>query len=134
MSYKPGVPIPVGRADFGGVTTLFLAMQVWDITGTPVLVSQIPMPHVALGAYSAQFTPSANRLYQVINAVYTDGTYTVVDGNYAPGEMVYRIDAGQDGSDVVQVAVSSLLSGTAVDVSVDGLMSSISVAVSDLSN
>lgn len=65
--------------------TLHIAANLYDVsTGTPVLISKVPMTYVTLGAYVGAFTGSVSTNYQVVMVVYTDGTYSTPDPNFAP--------------------------------------------------
>lgn len=66
-------------------SNLFVAALIYDVTsGTPVFNSKVAMTHAAFGVYTGSFFGAPNASYLVISAVYTDGTYTTPDTNYAP--------------------------------------------------
>ena len=71
----------------------FVAMKVYDVTGTPALVATVPMVELVNGTYLASFTPASGKTYAVSKAVYTDGTYTTLDGEHSPGsETLQAVD------------------------------------------
>ncbi len=63
---------------------LDVGMSVYDDSGgSPSLVGSITtMDFVIGGTYRAKFTPSANKTYLIIKAVYTDGTLTTLHPDY----------------------------------------------------
>src|SRR5512135_1479860 len=67
--------------------TLNVAMSVYDVTGlSPVLVQgPSAMTIVHANTYQGKFTPITGHNYVIFKAVYTDGTFTVLDTNYAAG-------------------------------------------------
>lgn len=54
-----------------------------NTTGTPVTVSTLNMSEHKPGCYLASFIPTNATSYISTARVYTDGTYSVVDTNYA---------------------------------------------------
>lgn len=64
-----------------------VAMSVYDDTGAnPVLLlSPFAMAPVVGNTYRGKFTAQAAKSYIVLKAVYTDGTFTVLDPNYIQG-------------------------------------------------
>lgn len=66
-----------------GDAGLFARVIIEDnTTGTPVLVTALPMSEVRLGIYLASFVPSPGIAYLFTAQVYTDNTFAVVDQNY----------------------------------------------------
>jgi hypothetical protein len=75
--------------------SLPVAMSVYDDSGlTPVLIQgPSAMDVVAGNTYRAKFTPSQGKSYIIIKSVYTDGTFTTLDTDYASGsESVICLD------------------------------------------
>jgi len=65
---------------------LFVAMEVWDVSGvSPALVDTLPMANLSGNTYYAKFTPVAGKTYVVNKAAYTDDTYSTRDGVHAEG-------------------------------------------------
>lgn len=75
------------------LSSLFVGLAVYDDSGvSPVLVSLIPMLNWYGNSYRAKFTPSAGKSYLFNKAVYTDGTYTVINTNYSQGSESIHAD------------------------------------------
>lgn len=65
---------------------LFVAMEVWDVTGgSPSLVDTLPMSNLSGNTYYCNFTPAVDKRYVTNKAVYTDDTYTARDGVHPEG-------------------------------------------------
>lgn len=65
---------------------LSVGMLVYDVTGSPVLVSgPTLMPHLVNNTYVGSFVALGGKSYVVVKSVYTDGTLTVIDSNYSAG-------------------------------------------------
>lgn len=54
-----------------------------NTTGVAIFLSSAAMAELETGIYYSSFVPIANISYLVTKAVYTDGTFTVLDTNYA---------------------------------------------------
>jgi hypothetical protein len=79
------------------LTTLFVAMQVFDCTsGTPVFVSTIPMTHTVNGTYVGFFTPAADKTYMINKGSYEDGTYTTLDPNRNTGSETFSTKSSDE--------------------------------------
>lgn len=91
MLATAGQPIPCEVTLDPGLS--FVAMKVFDVSaGYPgTLVSTHPMVEYNDAAYGANFTGIAGKAYVVTKAVYTDGTYTVRDQNYASGSDSFQV-------------------------------------------
>jgi|SRR6185312_15466077 len=65
--------------------------QVFDNTaGAMTLVSSLAVSEVLTGIYQATFIPVAGVSYVTASRVYTDGTFTTPDTNYAPGGSAFQ--------------------------------------------
>lgn len=89
-------------------TGLFARADLYDnTTGTPVLLTTIPMTEFLTGTYQASFIPVAGKDYAVVKRVFTDGTYATVDTNYSgTSESFQCIDFAMAGAGVVATPVS----------------------------
>lgn len=66
--------------------SLHVGMSVYLDGSSPTLVlGPVTMLHVALNTYRARFGGTDGSSYIVVKAVYTDGSLTVVDTDYAQG-------------------------------------------------
>lgn len=102
----PGIALPY-EVNFGVQGLLYVAMTVFDESGpSPVLVQgPSPMLNTAGGMYRAKFTATAGKSYSILKTVYTDGTYTVRDDDYAEGsETIY----GKADPAAAQLAITDL--------------------------
>lgn len=83
----PDVALPFEITAYDQVSSLTPALKVYEVTsGSPVLVSTLPMTHVINGTYWANFTPGEGKSYVANTAFYTDpGTYATPDTRYSPG-------------------------------------------------
>ena len=84
--------------------SLDVASSVYDVTsGTPTLVTgpdAMTAVDAALNTYFGQFTPTNNKQYVIVKAVYTDGTFATLDTTYAQGsESVLCKNAAGGGGD-----------------------------------
>lgn len=86
MNMAPG-GIPLTFEVTYSDASLDVGMIVFDDSGvTPVQVGGvIPMSNFFGTTYRAKFTPTAGKNYIVIKAVYTDGTFTLIDDDYGRG-------------------------------------------------
>jgi hypothetical protein len=106
MIVQGGAPISFNYTAYDQRSDMFIQASIYDVTGvSPVLISQIPMTHVAFGSYIGKFTPSYNRIYQVIKVVYTDATFTTPDPQRAPDVDDYSALALQNltGADIIAI-------------------------------
>lgn len=79
------IPFAINYVDAFQADDLFVAALVYDVTtGTPVFEERVDMVHTAYGSYVGTFEGVAGHTYLTIAAVYTDGTFTTADTNYAP--------------------------------------------------
>lgn len=71
---------------------LFIKAKVYDTsTGTPSLVGSVTMTHVLNGVYFGSYSAaSLGHSYSVAKFVYTNGTYTLLDEEWAPGSDVFQ--------------------------------------------
>jgi hypothetical protein len=91
---------------------LFVAMSVYETTNSmPTLVQGPQAMNVVIGnTYIDKFTGSAGRSYLIFKAVYTDGTFTVLDDNYSQGsETIVCQDIGGGGSGGGDVSIIGLV-------------------------
>lgn len=86
-SVRSGVSLPFEVTYDPGLS--FVAMKVFDGV---TLVATIPMTNTYGSTYVGSFTPLENKSYLIHKAVYTDGTYTAFNNNYAHGSET--IDTG----------------------------------------
>lgn len=82
-----GVPFSFNYRTYDSQSGLFFAAKIYDVTGgSPVLVSQVPMPEIGTsGLYVGKFTGTAGKIYEIDKLAFTDGSYTVIDGGRSPG-------------------------------------------------
>lgn len=87
-----GLPINL-PAVFPGANPAFVAMSVYDDTGTsPVLLlSPVLMAPVHADCYRGKFTPLVGKLYVAYMAVYTDGTFTTLDAAFAVYQQAFSV-------------------------------------------
>lgn len=83
MLVPAGIAVPFS-AVFVGATPARVAMSVYDDSGASpsLLLAPFLMNHTVGNVYSAKFTPVTNKSYIIVMAVYTDGTFTTVDGAF----------------------------------------------------
>lgn len=93
-----GSPLTFEYGAYDESGTLFVAMKVYDVTGTPGLVATTPMTHIFGGSYVASFTPVAAKQYLIHKAVYTDGSYTALDPLRSPGTETFLASSAAGGS------------------------------------
>jgi hypothetical protein len=84
--------VPYGLSVSFPATGLFVGLTIWDVTsGAPVLVTGLPgmvngvlpMPNIQVSnTYAVNFSGLPNKNYVFQFDVYTDGTYTVINGAY----------------------------------------------------
>lgn len=73
-------------------TGLFIKAQIYNTTtGSPVLQTSTNLNYIAFGVYFGSFEGDLTKNYQIIGVVYTDGTYTVVNYNYAPSSISFMV-------------------------------------------
>lgn len=124
MIASSGQPIPIEVTFETGL--LFVAMKVFDVTlGFPgsQVGSAISMTEFDDGAYGASFVGDPNKNYVVSKAVYTDGTYTVRDSNFASGSQSVQCVA--IGSVDVQSIVDGVWDELLSNHSISGSMASV---------
>jgi hypothetical protein len=92
ITVPSGLPLPF-EVTFDD-DDLDVAMKVYDVTGVPALVATVPMTHMDGGTYVASFTPDPDKSYVVRKSVYTDGTYTVLEGGYSSGSESFATKDG----------------------------------------
>lgn len=96
-----GKPIWFEYSAYDGVSTLSLAMKVYDLTTTPAtLLASISMGHVAFGTYACSYTfPAsyAGKNLLLNKSVYTDGTFATLNTLYSPGSECVEIDGFDSG-------------------------------------
>lgn len=86
MYVTGGLPVNFNYVAFSGVTNLFVAALIYDVTsGLPVFNSKVTMVNQQAGVYEGSFTPQNGHSYLIIKNVYTDGTYSVVSLNWSTG-------------------------------------------------
>lgn len=62
--------------------SLFVRANVYDVTtGTPALIGQVTLAHVAIGTYFGTYVGTLTKNYEIDIAVYTDANYAEVDPN-----------------------------------------------------
>lgn len=91
----PGIALPY-EVNFGDPGLAFVAMTVFDETGNSPVQVQGPaaMLNTAGGMYRGKFNATAGKSYSILKTVYTDGTYTTRDNNYAESsETIYARQA-----------------------------------------
>lgn len=94
-------------------TGLSVAGSIYDLTtGAAVLQSLVGMTHVALGVYLGSFVSVGGHTYQVVEAVYTDGTYATPNTDYSPGSDTFYSLVNSDFSVTLEQAT---LDGTERD-------------------
>lgn len=102
-------------------TGLFVAASLYDVTtGTPIYVTQIPLVEIdsvrSPGSYSANFTPAANKVYDIVSMVYLDSGYTTLDPNRAPGcetvQAVTLSGGGGGGSSASSCTLIGIIQGS----------------------
>lgn len=83
MLIPAGIAVPFS-AVFVGANPARVAMSVYDDSGSSpsLLLAPFLMNHTVGDVYSAKFTPVTNKSYVIVMAVYTDGTFTTVDGAF----------------------------------------------------
>lgn len=87
-----GSPFSFNYTAYDQADDLFVAFQVYDVTtGTAVFASTVPGNYAGFGAYTADFVGVAGKTYLVIGAVYTSGSFTVVDTNRSPGAECFQM-------------------------------------------
>lgn len=70
-----------------------VAMSVYDITGSPILVSgPDAMTNVVGNTYTGKFTGDDAKEYLIYKAVYTDGTFTTLSSDYSQSSETVRSD------------------------------------------
>lgn len=90
-------------AAYDFANTLNIKGKVYNTTsGSPVLVGNVTMAYIAFGVYFANFNGSVLNNYQIIGVVYTDGTFTTPNFNYAPSSDSF--DCVQSGVGVIGAA------------------------------
>jgi len=110
MNITPsGIPLPF-EVTFDS-DSLFVAMKVYDVTGTPALVSTVPMVHVDGGTYLAMFTPAADKSYLVRKSVYTTDSYAVLDSDYGQGSESFRTVDGAPAVNLSQQNIDDISAG-----------------------
>ena len=92
-----GKPINFEYSSFDGLSSLFPAMKVYDLSsGTAVLVATVGMTHVFNGTYWGTYTfpvSSSGKNFLIQKSVYTDNTYTVLNSlGYSPGSEIVEVD------------------------------------------
>jgi hypothetical protein len=81
-----GVPFGWDYTTYDQASGLYVAAKIYDITsGTAFYVTTLAMSNVYAGSYSAIYTGSAGKVYQIISNVYTDSGFTTLDTGRAPG-------------------------------------------------
>jgi hypothetical protein len=105
------VPVSFDYSAFDGVTGLFIAILVYNVTAaSPVVVgSIIPMSHVFGGTYVGKVTFQASvvkQTYLIQKSVYTDATYTTISttggiNNYGPGSETVEVDGFDNNNSTV---------------------------------
>lgn len=86
MLVPAGIPV-VFSAVFFGASTSNVAFTIFDVTTTPTVVSgPTAMTTVQAGSFCGKFTFQAGKLYVIYMAVYTDGTFTALNGSFVPQE------------------------------------------------
>lgn len=96
---------------------LFAAMSVYDVSNLIPALVQGPsaMDNVIANTYMGKFTPTVGKLYLVLKAVYTDGTYSAINTDFPQGsETVYAGVVGTPAPIINQV-VSIDLAGELED-------------------
>lgn len=85
MVLPAGIPLTFS-AGFNNPTPANVAISVYDDSGvSPVLVSgPTLMGEVNAYVYRGKFTGVAGKNYVVVMAVYTDGTFTTLNGTFPP--------------------------------------------------
>jgi hypothetical protein len=84
MFLPAGIAVPFS-AFFQGANPAFVAMSVWDVTGSPVLF-QAPalMTELQANLFSGKFTGLNGKAYVVLMGVYTDGTFATLNSSFTP--------------------------------------------------
>ncbi len=71
---------------------LFVAADIVSVeTGSAIIVARIHFTYVMGGVYFGSFTGSVGGVCHVIKLVFTDGTYTTPDTDYAPGSASFQL-------------------------------------------
>lgn len=97
---------------------LFIQTSIYDASGvTPTFIQNTPMVLVALGVYLAMYIATADKAYNFISAVYTDGTYATVDTNWSP--VSEDMDCVGDVTVVIELE-NAILEGQRVDAVLEG--------------
>lgn len=118
MIAQSNTPFAFNYTAYDMATGLFVRAAVYDLTtGTPVFVQNVVMAEAALGSYNGLFTGLPGRVYAIISAVYTDGTYAVLDTNRAPAtETVQSLSIiPTGGNPTANLITPDVLRGSLVD-------------------
>lgn len=103
------LPIEITYIDPG----LFVQAEINDVTtGTRVFVQDLHLAEYPPGSYVGYFSPIAGKSYYVIKRVFTDGTYTTVDPNYAPSTLAVQcvnVSGGGGGSSGPQPSIRGIV-------------------------
>ena len=92
-------------ASFDFATNLFIKASVFKMTtGSPTFQAGIVLDHVAHGVYYNSYAGTQGNTYDIISAVYTDGTFVTPNLFYAPAS---------DSFDSIKLSVDILVTGTA---------------------
>ncbi len=83
--FEAGSKFSMNYATYDQNASLYVAFSIYDITsGTAVFVTKVPAATLAFGVYTAQYIGLAAKTYLAIGAVYTDGTYTILEQMRSP--------------------------------------------------
>lgn len=91
-----GKPIWFEYSAYDGVSTLSLAMKVYDLTTTPAtLLATLAFTNIYGGTYAISYVFPASysgKNLLLIKSVYTDGTFATLNTLYSPGSECVEID------------------------------------------
>lgn len=91
IGFKPDVPFAFDYPTFDQMSGLFVRASIYEVTtGSPVLVTTVPMSEVQDGFYVGNFSGLSGKSYLVISLVYTDGTFSTIDINRPPNADCYK--------------------------------------------
>lgn len=108
---QSGIPFGINYTSYDQLSSLFVRASIYDITsGSPSFVANVNLTHASAGSYNGIYTGTAGKVYAVVSAVYTDGTYSTLDPNRSPAtDPVQCLDFAVQGSGSLTSAVNNLL-------------------------
>lgn len=85
------VPFSFNYTDPFQRSDLYVAFRIYDVTGSPALLTTIVGQYTDFGSYMGSYQGELGDRYLVIGLVYTDNTYTTVDTSAAQTADVFQV-------------------------------------------